>query len=65
MYFTALYPDGSLRTVDCKLVGGVWVGTIAGSESAGYSENGYTVYADGSDENGNMVTGYALGKGDI
>lgn len=43
----------------------MWVGTIVGSEGAGYSENGYTVYADGIDENGNAVAGYALGKGDI
>lgn len=29
------------------------------------SENGYTVFADGTDENGNAVTGYVLGKGDV
>jgi hypothetical protein len=29
------------------------------------SENGYTVFADGTDENGNAVSGYVLGKGDV
>lgn len=65
VYFNAAYPDNSIASANCVLVGGVWVGTIAGSSSSGYSENGYTVYADGIDENGNEVTGYVLGKGDI
>lgn len=65
VYFTAAYPDGQIRSVQCVLVGGVWVGTIQGSSVPGTSENGYTVFADGTDENGNDVTGYVLGKGDI
>lgn len=47
------------------LVGGIWVGTIQGTATSGTSKNGYTIFADGTDENGNNVTGYVLGKGDI
>ena len=65
VYVTAAYPDNSLKTADCVLVGGVWVCTIAGSASPGESQNGYTIYADGVDENGDKVTGYVLGKGSI
>jgi len=63
VYFTAAYPDGSIKTANCVLVGGVWVGTIEGSTISGKSENGFTVYADGKDEHGLPVTGYVLGKG--
>lgn len=65
VYVTAAYPDNSIKSADCVLVGGVWVCTIAGSTSTGFSQNGYTIFADGKDENGNEVTGYVLGKGDI
>lgn len=65
VHLAAAYPDNAIKTANCVLVGGVWVGTIDGSTVAGTSQNGYTVYADGKDENGNEVTGYVLGKGDI
>ena len=65
VYVTAAYPDNSIKTADCVLVGGVWVCTIEGSASPGESQNGYTIYADGVDENGDKVTGYVLGKGSI
>lgn len=65
VYFTAAYPDDSIKTAECVLVGGVYVGTIAGSSVSGTSTNGYTIFADGTDENGNEVHGYVLGKGDI
>jgi len=45
------------------LIGCVWVGTIDGSTTTGTSENGYTIYASGTDENGNEVSNYILGKG--
>lgn len=63
--FVAAYPDGSIKTANCVLTGGVWVGTIEGTSTSGTSTNGYTIYASGTDENGNAVTGYILGKGDI
>ena len=59
----ALYPDNVTKTADCVLVGGVWVGTIAGCDRAGKTENGFTVFASGIDENGNVVSNYVLGKG--
>lgn len=63
VYFVAAYPDGSIKTASCELVGGVWVGTVEGSTLPGTSENGYSVIADGIDEHGNPVVGYVLGKG--
>ena len=37
VYVTAAYPDNSIKTADCVLVGGVWVCTIEGSSSSGES----------------------------
>lgn len=62
---TATYPDKTQKTAQCVLVGGVWVGTIEGSPTAGSCTNGYTVIADSIDENGNPVNGYVLGRGDV
>ena len=62
---TATYPDKTQKTAQCVLVGGVWVGTIEGSPASGTCTNGYTVIADGIDENGNPVSGYVLGRGDV
>ena len=63
--FTVAYPDGSIVTAPCKLVGGVWVGTVEGSAQSGKSTKGYTIFASGTDENGNAVSDYVLGKGDV
>lgn len=65
VYLTVVYPDGTIKQADCVQTGGVWVGTVEGTATSGTCENGYTVFADGTDENGNPVTGYVLGKGDI
>lgn len=65
VYFSATYPDNQMACAECVLVGGVWIGTITGSARTGFCENGYSVTADGTDENGNAVSGYILGKGDI
>ncbi len=62
---TATYPEKTQKTAQCVLVGGVWVGTIEGSPASGTCTNGYTVIADGIDENGNPVSGYVLGRGDV
>lgn len=59
----AAYPDNSIKSVNCVLTGCVWVGTIEGCSVSGTSENGFTVFASGVDENGNAVNGYVLGKG--
>lgn len=63
--FVVAYPDGSIKSADCVLVGGVWTGTIEGTQTSGTSKKGYTIFASGTDENGNNVTGYILGKGDV
>lgn len=65
VYLNAIYPDGTIKSASCVLTGGIWVGTIEGTSTTGTSMNGYTIFADGTDENGNTVTGYVLGKGDI
>lgn len=59
------YPDGSVVSSACVLTGGIWVGTVAGTNTPGTSDFGYAVYASGTDENNNPVTGYCLGKGDV
>lgn len=59
------YPDN--RTIEKSAVrtGSVWVATLEGSELAGKVGEGFSVLADGTDEDGNEVTGYVLGKGDV
>ena len=47
------------------MTGGCWVGTIDGNATAGTTKNGFTITASGTDENGDPVTGYILGKGDF
>lgn len=59
------YPNDAVKSAECRLVGGVWIGTVEASETAGTVENGYSVTADGTDENGNEVKGYILGRGDV
>ena len=59
------YPDSSIKTADCVLAGGAWVATVTGCAVSGTTENGFTVFAGGVDENGNAVANYVLGKGDV
>lgn len=59
------YPDGRTESVGCVLVGGVWTCTVPAAATPGTSEPGYGVFADGTDENGNPVTGYCLGRGAV
>ena len=63
--FQVTYPDDSTHAVACVNVGDMWVGTVQGTATPGTSTFGYTIYASGVDENGNDVTGYVLGKGDV
>lgn len=65
VYVSVVYPDGQIKTADCIPVGGVYVGTVDGADVSGTTENGYTIFADGIDENGNAVTGYILGRGNV
>ena len=59
------YPDNTTIEKSAVRNGSVWVATIEGCEIAGKVLNGYSVLADGKDEDGNDVTGYVLGKGDV
>ena len=59
------YPDGTTETAACVLTAGVWVGTVPGCETPGDALRGFTIHADGIDENGNDVIGYLLGVGDV
>jgi len=61
----ALYPDGNIVAAPCVLVGGAWVGTLEGTDTTGTVKNGFTITANGVDENGGNVRGYVLGVGDI
>lgn len=62
---SATYPDNTIVSSSCVLTGGCWTGTIQGSSSVGKSLNGYTISANGIDENGNPMEGLVLGKGDV
>lgn len=60
-----LYPNNLTIEKVAVRTGSVWVATIEGCEVAGKVGNGYQILADGKDEDGNDVTGYVLGKGDV
>lgn len=60
-----IYPDGTSELVDCRRLGGVWVGTVAGCATPGVSKAGFVVVANGTDERGGTVAGYVLGVGDV
>lgn len=66
VYVSCEYPDGETNTAECVLTSGVWVGTVKdGATVSGKVDNGFTVVADGLDENGDLVQGYVLGMGDL
>lgn len=58
-------PDNSIRSVPCVFTDGVWTGSLAAFDESVRIVNGFRVVADGIDENGNEVSGYVLGVGDI
>ena len=64
VYFKMKYPSEVVE-VECRQVGKSYVGTVKGSSEAGTVGNGFEVYADGIDENGNSIKGYILGCGDV
>lgn len=59
------YPDNSTMVKNAVRSGSVWVATIQGTEITGKVSNGFEIVADGIDEDGNEVTGYVLGCGDV
>lgn len=65
VYITANFPDNTSKSVEMRNVAGCFVGTLPACAVVGESTNGFQVTADGVDENGDAVTGYCLGKGDL
>lgn len=59
------YPDNSYSTKSCVRSGNVWVGTLDGTDTTGTVANGFMIGANGIDENGDEVSGYILGVGDV
>lgn len=59
------YPDTTTVRKECVLNGSVWVGTVDGCATSGTSTNGFIVTASGIDEDGNAVSNYVLGAGDL
>lgn len=61
---TVNYPDNSSPSVGATLVGGCWSATLPAPSAVGQSLMGFKVTASGTDEHGDAITGYLLGKGD-
>ena len=59
------YPDNSTRTVALTQTDGTWIGVIPACATTGAVQSGFQIVADGTDENGDAVTGYCLGVGDL
>ena len=62
---TAAYPDNTIASAECVCEGSLWTGTLPASAAPGRSTQGFAITASGVDENGDPVTGYVLGVGDI
>lgn len=62
----ATFPDGSTTTRAAVLsAGDVWVVTIPACATSGRTTSGLRILADGTDENGDTVTGFVLGVADF
>ena len=62
----ATFPDNSTTTRAAVLsAGDVWVATIPACATSGRTTSGLRILADGTDENGDAVTGYVLGVADF
>ena len=59
------YPDNTVVSKECVLNGGIWVGTVTGCSISGSVEQGFTVTAQGINEDGETLSNYVLGAGDI
>lgn len=65
VYIQVKYPDDTTISKECVRNGSVWVGTVEGTNTTGTSRKGFSIIADGKDENGEVVEGYVLGVGDV
>lgn len=60
------YPDNTTTArAAVESAEGVWVATIPGTATSGRTAAGFKIVADGTDENGDAVTGYVLGFADF
>lgn len=59
------YPNNFTVEKTAVKVDNFWIATIDGSQTNGVIKNGFQVIADGVDENGNAVSNYVLGVGDV
>lgn len=59
------YPDGVTVARGATRNGNVWVATIEGTSTTGKVVKGCQILANGIDEQGQEVTGYVLGIGDV
>lgn len=65
VYVNAQYPDGSNVTVEARVgAEGVWTATLPATETSGRVKSGFSILADGIDENGDPITSYILGVAD-
>ncbi len=66
VYVNAQYPDGSNVTVEARVgAEGVWTATLPATETSGRVKSGFSILADGIDENGDPITSYILGIADF
>lgn len=65
VYVQVKYPDDTTISKECVRNGSVWIGTVEGTNTIGTSKKGFSIVADGIDEDGNNVSGYVLGVGDV
>lgn len=66
VFIQVSYPNGSTVTEEAvKTAQGIWTATVPMCEMSGRVKSGFTVIADGEDENGDEITGYILGVADF
>ena len=66
VYVNAQYPDGSNVTIEAQVgAEGIWTATLPATETSGRVRSGFSILADGIDENGDPITQYILGIADF
>lgn len=66
VYAQAEYPDGTITTVEAaRSAEGIWTATLPATQTSGRVKCGFSILADGIDENDEPVTGYTLGIADM
>ena len=66
VFIEVSYPNGSTVVEEAiKTAQGIWTATVPQCAMSGRVKSGFTVIADGEDENGEEITGYILGVADF